>query len=108
MVFLEQFLEVALLVKIGHEHDFDFIETRWSAVGERWSGRLFAFHAAEGKKLAEVCPAKSALSLLFRSPPTFMHTRWVGVGRQPRQGPRRDFAGMGSNLTADLTAIRVK
>lgn len=75
MVFLEQLLEVVLLVKIGHEHDFDFIETRRSGGGERWSGRSFAFHAAEGKKLAEVCPAKSALTLFFRSPATFMHTR---------------------------------
>lgn len=65
MVLLEQFLEVALLVKIGHEHEFDFIDTRRSGVGERWSGRFFAFHAAKGKKLAEVCPAKSALTLFY-------------------------------------------
>jgi hypothetical protein len=76
MVFLEQFLEVALLVKIGHEHDFDFSETRRSAVGERWSGRFFAFHAPQDKKLAEVCSAKSALTLFYWLPATFMHTRW--------------------------------
>ena len=35
MMFLEQFLEVALLVRIGHPHDFDFIETRRSGVGDR-------------------------------------------------------------------------
>jgi len=75
MMFLEQFLEVALLLKIGHEHYFDFIQTRRSGVGERRSGRFLAFHAAKGKKLAEVCPAKCASTLFYRPPATFMHTR---------------------------------
>jgi len=82
MVFLEQFLEVALLNKIGHEHDFDFIETRRSGFGDQRNGRFFAFHAAQGKKLAEACPAKSALTLFYWLPATFMHTRWVS-----RSGP---------------------
>jgi hypothetical protein len=44
-------------------------------VGERRSGRFFAFHAAKGRKLAEVCPAKSASTLFCRPPAAFMHTR---------------------------------
>jgi hypothetical protein len=81
MMSLEQFLEVALLVQIAHEHDFDFSKTRRSGVGERRSGRSFAFHAAKGKKSAEVCPAKSVSTLFYRPPATFMHTRW----RQKRE-----------------------
>ncbi len=50
MMFLEQFLEMALLVKIGHKHDFDFIETGRSGVGDRRNGRFLTFHAVEGKK----------------------------------------------------------
>ena len=76
MMFLEQFLQLALLVKIAHEHDFDFSKTPRSGVGERRSGRFFAFHAAKGKKLPDVCPAKSVSTLLYRPPATFMHTRW--------------------------------
>lgn len=76
MVFLEQFLEVTLLVRIGYGHDFGFIETRRSGVGERRDGRFLIFHAAEGKKSAGVCPAKSALTLFYRHPATIMHTRW--------------------------------
>jgi len=75
MVFLEQFLEVSLLIRIGHGHDFDFIETRRSGVGDGRGGRSFTFHAAEGKKSAGVCPAKSALALFYQPPATFMHTR---------------------------------
>ncbi len=79
MVFLEQFLEVALQVRIGHGHDFDFIETGRSGVGDRWDERFLTFHAAEGKKSAGVCPAKSALTRFYRPPATFMHTRWVNT-----------------------------
>ena len=75
MVFLEQFLKVTLLIRIGYGHDFDFIETRRSSGGDRRNGRFFTFHAAEGKKLSGVCPAKSALTLSYRTPATFMHTR---------------------------------
>jgi hypothetical protein len=75
VVFLEQSLKVALLVGIGHGEDFDFIETRRSKFGERRDRRFLTFHATEGKKLAGVCPAKSALTLLYRPPATFMHTR---------------------------------
>jgi hypothetical protein len=83
MVFLEQFLEVAPLIRIGHGQDFDFVETRWSGLGDRRDGRFLTFHAADGKKLAGVCPAKSALTLFYGPPATFMHARWValGVGR---------------------------
>ncbi len=76
MVFLEQFLDVALLLRIGHGHDFDFIEARRSGVGERRDGRFLTLHAAEGKKSAGVCPAKSALTRFYRPAVTFMHTRW--------------------------------
>ena len=43
MVFLEQSLEVALLVRIGHEHDFDFIKARRGGVGDLWRGVFLRF-----------------------------------------------------------------
>ena len=88
MMFLEQFLEVALLVRIGHGHDFDFSETRRSGVGERRDGRFLTFHTAEGIKSVGGCPAKSALTLFYQPVATFMHTRWHG-GRGGR-GERKE------------------
>jgi hypothetical protein len=75
MVFVEQFLEMALLVEIAHVHDFDFMEARRSGFGDWRRGRFFTVHPAEGKKSAGVCPAKSALTLFYRTLATFMHTR---------------------------------
>jgi len=77
MVFLEQFLEVALPVKIGNGHDFNFIETGRSGVGHRRDGPFLTFHAPDGKKSARVCPAKSTLPPFYRPPATFMHTRCI-------------------------------
>ena len=62
MVLLEQFLKAALRVRLGHQHDFDFFKTRRSGTGDQRGGHLFTFHAAKDKKLAEDCPAKSALT----------------------------------------------
>jgi hypothetical protein len=62
MVSLEQFLKVALPVSLSNEHDFNFIQTRRSGTGDQRGGHLFTFHAAKDKKLAEDCPAKSALT----------------------------------------------
>jgi hypothetical protein len=75
MVFLEQFLKVALRVRLSYEHDFNFIKTRRSGTGDRRGGQIFAFHAAEDKKLAEDCSAKSALTPSSLALPALMHTR---------------------------------
>jgi hypothetical protein len=82
MVFLEQFLKVALQVRLGHGHDFDFIKTRRSGTGDWRDGQFFAFHAAEDKKLAEDCSAKSALTPSSLPLPTLMHTCWQAANKQ--------------------------
>jgi hypothetical protein len=77
MVLLKQFLKVALPVRLSYEHDFDFIQTRRSGTSDRWGSHLFTFHAAQDKKLAEDCPAKSALTPSSLPPAIFMHTRCI-------------------------------
>lgn len=49
MVFVEQFLEMALLVRIAHGHDFDFSEARRGGFGDWRGGRFFTFHPRKVK-----------------------------------------------------------
>jgi hypothetical protein len=99
MALLEQFLKVTLRVRLGHEHDFDLSKTRRSSMGNRPNRRFGAFHAAEDRKLARSCSAKSALTTLSMPPATLMHTRW-----RQRDGarPHGPFGGSSSFTVQDF------
>ena len=77
MVLSEQLLKAAAFFPFGDHYDLDLLQDCVAHLGGLSGRQFLSFHAADSKKFAGQCSAKSALALLFLPQGTFMHTRWA-------------------------------
>jgi hypothetical protein len=76
VMLLEQALKAAALLGGGDQNEADLIEQDLLGRGGRAGRRFLLRHAAEGKKSAGPCPAKSARALFYKPPVHLMNLRW--------------------------------